>query len=31
MLFSALALVAGRFPLRIPGITATFAVTDTSS
>jgi putative nucleotidyltransferase with HDIG domain len=29
MLFSALALVAGRFPLRIPGITATFAVTDT--
>jgi putative nucleotidyltransferase with HDIG domain len=29
MLFSALALVAGRFPLRIPGIAATFAVTDT--
>jgi putative nucleotidyltransferase with HDIG domain len=29
MLFSALALLAGRFPLRIPGITATFAVTDT--
>jgi putative nucleotidyltransferase with HDIG domain len=29
MLFSVLALIAGRFPLRIPGITATFAVTDT--
>jgi putative nucleotidyltransferase with HDIG domain len=29
LLFSALALVAGRFPLRIPGLTATFAVTDT--
>lgn len=29
MLFSGLALVAGRFPLRIPGLTATFAVTDT--
>jgi putative nucleotidyltransferase with HDIG domain len=29
LLFSALALVAGRFPLRIPGIAATFAVTDT--
>ena len=29
LLFSALALVAGRFPLRIPGLTATIAVTDT--
>ncbi len=29
MMISALALVAGRFPLRIPGLTATFAVTDT--
>jgi putative nucleotidyltransferase with HDIG domain len=29
MVFGGLALIAGRFPLRIPGITATFAVTDT--
>ena len=29
LLFGGLALIAGRFPLRIPGITATFAVTDT--
>ena len=29
LLFSGLALVAGRFPLRVPGINVTFAVTDT--